>query len=258
MRFSITALVFSLTAIASATDILLPLYLYPGNDAADWQPVYNALSSYLTVSFKIVIDPDSGPGGPTYPDTKLNSYKNALVLGYVHTSYVAQPLSAVQANITKYANWTTYAKTTGNKNITIGGIFFNEALSKNTGGNVQYMSDAADWAQAKLKSATNPSPEIVFNPGVLTDAAYFDNADLIIQFENAYSAYTSPGTINTFPAGKVEQSVVIAHDAPSTAGSTVKSYAKTAAGKDVGAIYFATDCCYAGIGLLGNIASGLV
>jgi hypothetical protein len=81
-------------------------------------------------------DPDSGPGAGQFPGTEyvaavsqLHTYPNVKTLGvsygslvntkflthavwcqYVHTRWTAEPLSAVQANITKYAGWRNYTE----------------------------------------------------------------------------------------------------------------------------------------------------
>ena len=49
-----------LATLSAATDILLPLYLYPLTGA--WDSVYNAASTYPSVNFYLIVDPDSGPG----------------------------------------------------------------------------------------------------------------------------------------------------------------------------------------------------
>lgn len=92
MRFAALVLLATMTSATAATNILLPLYVYPSNGG--WDPVYAAVAAYPSVQFQIVVNPDSGPGAGQYPNSdyvaglaKLNSYSNVKTIGYVHTSY---------------------------------------------------------------------------------------------------------------------------------------------------------------------------
>jgi hypothetical protein len=49
-----------LASLGAATDVLLPLYVYPSTGA--WDAVYNAAAAYPDVTFRLIVDPDSGPG----------------------------------------------------------------------------------------------------------------------------------------------------------------------------------------------------
>lgn len=260
--------IFSLPTLASATTLLLPLYIWPGpGTAVNWDPVYSALASYPTVSFTIIVNPWDGPGAGSTPDSdyapavaKLNSYPNAKVIGYVHTLYTAEPLSAVEANVTTWANWNTYAASSG-VNTTVQGIFFDEAPNDADSAHESYMSSAAEFARNALKSASNPVPLTVYNPGATAPTAYFTNdVDLIVQFESPLSSYkpsTSSGTIAKFAAGTIPKSAVIAYSA-GTQGATVTADTKSAKGQGIGGIYFDADDQYADLSLLGDVAAGLV
>lgn len=61
MKTSSVLATVSLVSLGAATDILLPLYVYPLTGV--WDPVYNAASAYPDVTFRVIVDVDSGPGG---------------------------------------------------------------------------------------------------------------------------------------------------------------------------------------------------
>ena len=74
--------------------VMIPLYFYPDDGATAWNPVFSAISSHPKVQFQVIINPDSGPGSGQYPDvnfitgvSKLNSYKNVKLVGYVVLSW---------------------------------------------------------------------------------------------------------------------------------------------------------------------------
>ncbi|KAK4100205.1 hypothetical protein N658DRAFT_538672 [Parathielavia hyrcaniae] len=53
-----------LAATAVATDLLLPLHQYPANNGAAWSPIEQAITANPALTFKIIINPHNGPGGP--------------------------------------------------------------------------------------------------------------------------------------------------------------------------------------------------
>ncbi|KUJ17374.1 uncharacterized protein LY89DRAFT_684436 [Mollisia scopiformis] len=129
--------------------ILFPLYFYP--DPGAWQPLYTSLSSYPSVTFDVIINPDSGPGSTVYPDSnfiagiaELNSYPNANLLGYVHTSYATRNLTVVESEIAQYENWSKYE----DADIAVAGIFFDEAPDTYSEASYQYMESAASYAES--------------------------------------------------------------------------------------------------------------
>lgn len=61
MKTSSVLSTLSLAALGAATDILLPLYIYPSSGV--WDPVYDAISDNPDVTFRVIVNPDSGPGG---------------------------------------------------------------------------------------------------------------------------------------------------------------------------------------------------
>lgn len=113
----------------TATGILLPLYVYPGTNAAIWAPLKTAITAYPSVQWQIIINPNNGPGtkpSSPYPDTNyiagikaLKKYSNVKTLGYVHTSYGRRPVNDIRADINNYTNWSSYT----NGDISMDGMF---------------------------------------------------------------------------------------------------------------------------------------
>ena len=265
MRF-LSTLSLLLSPLASATTSLLPLYIYP-YPATLWQPVYDAVAAYPTVSFTIIINSDSGPNSSTpnsdYAPTvaKLNNYSNARLIGYVHTLYAAESTSAVEANITDWAGWNTYAEQAGNLNTTISGIFFDEATNDADSDHESYLCNLATFARSALQSSADPTPFVVYNPGATVPSAYFTgNVDLIVQFENPFANYnpaTSGGTVAGFASDMVPKSAIIAYSTASAGAGTVMADTKSAASQGVGGVYFAADATYQDLSLLQDVAAGL-
>ncbi|PSK59314.1 hypothetical protein B9Z65_3638 [Elsinoe australis] len=88
----------------------VPLYIYP--TTTSWDPLFTALAQHPTVQFDIIINPASGPGASAAPDanyvaqvTRLNSYPNATLFGYVHVSWAERSLEDVFADVRTYEKW---------------------------------------------------------------------------------------------------------------------------------------------------------
>lgn len=115
-----------------------------------------------------MINPDSGPGSPPYPDanyvagiSELNSYDNVRTLGYVDTAHASRALADVESDIDVYAGWADY---TG-ANITVDGIFFDDATTGTTTADYNYMHSAATYAYDHIPTDTT---YVIFNPGTLS------------------------------------------------------------------------------------------
>ncbi|MCJ1264690.1 hypothetical protein MMC22_004564 [Lobaria immixta] len=131
----------------------------------------------------------------------LNSYPNIVALGYVHTAAryncgdshtdicpATQPQAALQANISKYENWsktsTGGCSTSSSSSIHVNGIFFDEAPTD--AASVTYMQNITTYARKKL---TTPGKTIVYNPGDLVYKDYWKYADYINVFESSEADY---------------------------------------------------------------------
>jgi hypothetical protein len=49
--------------------VYIPHILFPLYFSGSWQPLYNSIAAYPNVTFNVIINPDSGPGSSTYPDS---------------------------------------------------------------------------------------------------------------------------------------------------------------------------------------------
>ena len=191
------------------SSILLPLYLYP-TTSTPWTTLYNSLTAHPNTQFDVVINPDSGPmlAGPSdallsdYVSavSKLRTYDNVNIIGYVHTSWGDASLQpALLSNISRYATWNTY---TG-ADIRLDGIFFDEAPT------VYSDSIYTNFQTATKLARSSNLPKVIFNPGAIADTKYFALADYIIMFEGAYSNFDASKISALSQATRANSSVII-------------------------------------------------
>lgn len=248
------ALVFA--QAASSTFILLPLYIYPSESA--WDLVYENIEKYPQIQWQIIVNPNSGPGPiNSFPSSdyitaisKLNSYENVLTLGYVATGWTQVPLATVRAEISTYANWARFSSA----NISMAGIFFDEAPYSWSLVSLQYMRSASSFAYSTMPSTVTP---VIFNPGTHTlPALYFSSADTIVLYENYYSNYANQTTINRFPRGYNAQSAIIVHSSTASRNS-LSCLVRNIMANGIGGVYFTSDCCYQDISHLSKLAAAI-
>lgn len=184
--------------------VLVPLYIYP--NPGTWDPLFNAAKANPNVTFQVVVNPNSGPGEGSCPDTNfinvtshLNAIPNIQTLAYVHTADrydcgpdgtwicpCSRPASELETEITTYQNWPTADCSTDNtKDIHIGGIFFDESPS--LANCTDYMSEVTSFAKNTLTNGNT----VLFNAGTQVDDAYWNIADYINVFEGTEAAYDS-------------------------------------------------------------------
>lgn len=156
--------------------VLLPLYIYP-SPPSRWYPLFEAAKAHPDVTFRVVINPDSGPGYDSCPGeefvtamSQLNAISNIETLAYVHTAITeqicydssgsqaicvcSQDMEALQQNITTYAGWAASGCSPDGSNdndIHIDGIFFDESPSDD--GCFDYMQEATQFARDILQDA---------------------------------------------------------------------------------------------------------
>lgn len=258
MKLSLLTPVLLFALPTFSLEILLPLYVYPGTSASAWSAVFSAVSTYSSVQWKIIINPASGPGSSQYPDAnyvyginQLNGYANVQTLGYVDTAFTTRAYSSVQADIDKYAGWANYQ----GADIGMRGIFFDDATTAKTTAAYTYMENAANYAYDTIPTDVT---WVVFNPGTLSPTQYFNYADFIVEYEGAYSGYSSPTTIESFPTCYLPQCSIVIHDTPNPE-SDIPSLISTMISNCVGSVYFTYDCCYNSLSstLLNLIASSI-
>lgn len=153
-----------------------------------------------------------------YPDdsyiasvAQLNSYSNVQVIGYIPTEYATRDISAVKSAISTYSGWSSYKA----KNITVSGIFFDEAPRTNDATLISYMQDVSESAKS------SSLPTVIFNPGTKLEtgaaAEYFKAADLIVEFENSYSTWTSITPAAEISDSYYDKAAILLYSAPLTA-----------------------------------------
>ncbi|KAK0204020.1 Spherulation-specific family 4 [Desarmillaria ectypa] len=230
MRSQLSITLFSLltTAFAS-TGVLLPLYIYPDDGCSAWESVFEAIASFPSLLFTVIINPSSGPGtgDSTYAScisTLKSTGSNVVVVGYVSTSWGNRAQSDVEADVSTYAGWTEASRPSG--------IFFDESSTE-----ASDMSLYQTYASA-ARSTLGDSATVVLNPGTTTDEGYFSFSDLIVTAEDYYSNFMlSNLQINdSTPASK---QAIILHDAPSPS-SLPDGFLSDLTGEGISAV-FITD-----------------
>lgn len=134
----------------------------------------------------------------------LNNFTNVVTLGYVATSWTQRDISGVMGDISSYAAWNNY--TSGN--ISVQGIFFDEATSSATNDSLSYMRNISSFAKTSLGPGRQ---HISFNPGVAVDTAFYDIADTINIFENAWSEFNITA-VNMLPWDVLAKSTYVIHN----------------------------------------------
>ncbi|KAG2164743.1 hypothetical protein VTO58DRAFT_103262 [Aureobasidium pullulans] len=188
--------------------VALPLYIYPSSGA--WQSLYDAVTNNPNVTFDVIINPNSGPGGSP-PDSnyiagvsKMNSYSNVNMVGYVHTSYGDRALSDIEADIDTYQSWSTYS----NANIALKGIFVDETPASYN--DYDYMNTIYN----KVKNTMTHGNLVWTNPGVPVDSSFYNIADMINAYENTYDDWINNGGNTSIPVPLRSQSTVLIHSYP--------------------------------------------
>ncbi len=149
-----------------AMGLIIPIY---GNTSAQFNAAVSAASKAPTIA---IINPDDGPGG-----SKVGGISNqvarlkqarAQVAGYINTFYGGASLGNVFKQIDRYKKW--YGAN---------GLFLDE-FSDRTGKIGYYKSI---YAYAKKKGMI-----VVANPGTFVPSGYAAAADVIVTYEDPYSA----------------------------------------------------------------------
>ncbi|KAL8838554.1 MAG: hypothetical protein Q9170_002096 [Blastenia crenularia] len=223
----------------SALNILLPLYLYPGEGASAWSAVFSTISSHPNVQFEVVVNPNSGPGTTSYPTdaniivgvSKLNSYPNVHTVGYVLTGWGSRSNATVSAEVDVYAKWASYESA----DIHIGGIYFDE-VSVDPAVIPHYQSLSEHAASAI------PSARVTFNPGTRAPEQLFAHCTTMVEFEHPLADYEAEGILAQIPSGFEGKSAVQIIDTPE--GTDVGRLISEMKQKGLGAVFFGQDHDY--------------
>lgn len=195
---------------------------------------------------------------PAYPDAnyitgiaKLNSYHNVEVLGYIPTNYAERDASEVGREISTYSNWASYKA----KNITVSGVFFDEAPNTNDTSKIAYMQGISRSARARKLTT------VVFNPGATLEEGsakgYFKAADLIVEFENSYSEWTSTIPAKQFSTSEdYSKDAIILYSAP--LDTDYDAVVQEAQSMRLGAAYLTNDDKYMSVDTVLKVAASFV
>jgi Spherulation-specific family 4 len=209
-------------AVPGTTNLLAVLYEYP-NPATDW----NTLNSTAPPVRYVVANVSSGPGSSA--DAHWTAAINAAnaagitVLGYVDTNYGAVASATAQANM---ALWTSLYGVTS--------YFFDRADT--TAANLNYYTLLATQTHG------TPGAIAVLNHGAVPIQAYASIGDILVIFENQYSAWpvTMPAWSIDYPPGKF---AIIMYNCSS---GNLASVMSTAQGDGIGNVWItdAADALY--------------
>ncbi|KAH7108779.1 Spherulation-specific family 4-domain-containing protein [Dactylonectria macrodidyma] len=236
---------------ALATGITLPLYLYPSNGAATWQPAFNAISSNSKIPWLAIVNPSNGPGSTGKPGnndpnyitgtSKLNSYSNVKTIGYVYTSYAKMPLRKLKDTITTWSKWSTYS----GANIAVHGIFFDECSTAN----FDYLNQAITFARGAFGNGITT----VCNFGTKAGAKFYTICDVVVAFESCLNCpdgppYMDQATLsNNIPSGYMTQGAIILNRFTGTSAdgrvanqALINEYVQTMKQNGLGWFYFAS------------------
>lgn len=215
----------ALAAIALArTDVMVPLYVYPGNTTwtnPNWEAAVDAIKGNPHLHFYVVINPNSGPlntsdpsgynGGYCNVDNEdyiphgcnrdwtthlaaISKLSNAQTVGYVYTRYGQRPADEVKADILEWSKWDKEGTWDANKeaDISIHGLWFDEigASSVNASLYQDLVTYANETFEAKGKSKGKYT--VILNAGDVPDdpdyeAQLFNMASAVVTKETCYT-----------------------------------------------------------------------
>jgi len=150
--------------------IAVPSYFYPG---VYWTQLENNPSSVGLA----VINPNSGVGASidsNYVNQVASTRSKGVgVVGYVFTNYGQRSVVDVKSEVDKYFQW--YG---------VDGILFDQSSSDCS--QLSYYQDVYTYVKSK-----NASARVVLNPGTNAGECYMAVSDIVINFDDAYTNYSS-------------------------------------------------------------------
>lgn len=137
--------------------------------------------------------------------TRLNSYSNVQLFGYVHCNYDTSSGDQINHNVTQWNTWNADPKTS------ISGIFYDEI--PNEEGNSESVEFLASQVEAAKSTFGDHPFKSIFNPGTTPESTeLYDSADYIVVFESEASSYNDAVLSNQIPAGKASQSSILIYN----------------------------------------------
>ncbi|POS77825.1 hypothetical protein DHEL01_v203766 [Diaporthe helianthi] len=214
----------ALAAIAMAsTDVMVPLYVYPGNNTwtnPNWEAAVDAIKDNPHMHFYVIINPNNGPQNTSDPSgfnegycnvenddyiqhgcnrdwtthlADITKLSNAQTIGYVYTGYGQRPADEVKADILEWSRWDTAPTWDANKDvdISIHGLWFDEIGSSSV--NASLYQDLVTFANETFdaKGSDKGKYTVVLNAGHVVDPDYetqlFNMASAVVTKETCYT-----------------------------------------------------------------------
>lgn len=186
-------------------------YVWPAEGA--WDGVFKSIEANSQLTYQIIINPNSGPGNSIPGDsreyiagvTRLNSYSNVQLFGYVHCNYGTNSGNEINQNVTQWNSWNTNPKTS------IDGIFYDEIPNKEgSSEGVEFLASLVKTA--KIIFGDRPFSSI-FNPGAPPQhIELYDSADYVVVFESEASSYSDAVLTKHIPSEKAGQSSILIYN----------------------------------------------
>lgn len=224
MKYHVAVAVFAALALAR-TDIMVPLYVYPGNMTwtnPEWSAAVEAIRDNPDLHFYIIINPNNGPrntsdstgynGGfcQVYNNTDyiphgcnrdwtthisaISKLSNAQTIGYVYTNYGQRPMEETKADILEWSQWDEAPTWNAGEmaDISIHGLWFDEVSTASDNGSdylelIQYANDTFNAKRSKRGRYS-----VLLNSGPVSDAAYeaelFNMSSAVVTKETCYTS----------------------------------------------------------------------
>jgi hypothetical protein len=220
-----------------AMAVAVPLYIWPTAQA--WQPLYDTIFASPNTTFKVIINPNSGPSNGFESEiisaiTALRSYGNVQLFGYVHINYGKRNASAVQKEISTYATWKKSAETDTH----LDGIFVDEAPYE-----TEYLSYMKDIHTYVHKTMPTSHQQVWTNPGIPIDTKFYEYADYVNAYENSYADWSAGGK-NKIPGCLRQKSTVIIHDYPRHSNAKLNTDTRNIVAAGYNATFITTSSGY--------------
>ncbi|KAL3434400.1 Spherulation-specific family 4 [Aspergillus tetrazonus] len=193
---------------AQKSAVVVPLYIYPLS-AESWAPLYAAIETSPTLTFLVIVNPNSGPGLPEHPSPdasysqqvpRLNTYRNVLTIGYIRVDYCRKPLQEALAEIARYASWSEQYETTG---LGVRGIFVDETPNHYSREKEEYLRSITSF----VKECPGILDEklIAHNPGTPPDVRLAQPAEVTFVCEESYARFRSDEVQNWLASHPIDR-----------------------------------------------------
>lgn len=217
--------VLAATALATRTNVMVPLYVYPGNTTwtnPAWTAALAAVKANPDLHFYLVINPNSGPKNTSDPSgfnggycnvaadpnyiphgcnrdwtthlAALSALPNAQAIGYVYTAYGNRPLDDVKADVLEWSQWArapTWSAGQDDVDIQMHGLWFDEIGADSA--NYSYLHDLVTYANESFADSHDDDDDytVVLNAGPVANATYeaqlFHMASAVVTKETCYT-----------------------------------------------------------------------